>query len=318
MNLHALRIFVEVALRQSVTEAAAALAISQPAVSAQIRKLENELGVALVAPRGRGIALTDEGRFLLEKARRIYDWEREIEWQLAEIKQGKKGKLRIASTYLPSHYLVPKWLAAFKRQYEQVDVEIRTRNSAQSIELLLGGQVDLAIVIKESWDELPVRRVHMTDVLYWFILPADHPYAGKEVSMDQLVQEPFLLREQGSFDAGMAVFPLPRARRQAPARRAAIPRAGRVDPICTRRVRNDACPCAGRQGNGRSQRNRARDRPRRGDQAPCLHLHARGGSQPSPGGGAVFGDGFGDCRSRKPVKTDFLDRLVIFTEYSIS
>ncbi|MGF9826469.1 substrate-binding domain-containing protein, partial [Brevibacillus agri] len=120
------------------------------------------------------------------------------EWQLAEIKQGKKGKLRIASTYLPSHYLVPKWLAAFKRQYEQVDVEIRTRNSAQSIELLLGGQVDLAIVIKESWDELPVRRVHMTDVLYWFILPADHPYAGKEVSMEQLVQEPFLLREQGS------------------------------------------------------------------------------------------------------------------------
>lgn len=198
MNLHALRIFVEVALRQSVTEAAAALAISQPAVSAQIRKLENELGVALVAPRGRGIALTDEGRFLLEKARRIYDWEREIEWQLAEIKQGKKGKLRISSTYLPSHYLVPKWLAAFKRQYEQVDVEIRTRNSAQSIELLLGGQVDLAIVIKESWDELPVRRVHMTDVLYWFILPADHPYAGKEVSMEQLVQEPFLLREQGS------------------------------------------------------------------------------------------------------------------------
>ncbi|MED1645596.1 LysR family transcriptional regulator [Brevibacillus agri] len=198
MNLHALRIFVEVALRQSVTEAAAALAISQPAVSAQIRKLENGLGVALVAPRGRGIALTDEGRFLLEKARRIYDWEREIEWQLAEIKQGKKGKLRIASTYLPSHYLVPKWLAAFKRQYEQVDVEIRTRNSAQSIELLLGGQVDLAIVIKESWDELPVRRVHMTDVLYWFILPADHPYAGKEVSMEQLVQEPFLLREQGS------------------------------------------------------------------------------------------------------------------------
>ncbi|MGZ0050793.1 LysR family transcriptional regulator [Brevibacillus gelatini] len=198
MNLHALRIFVEVASRQSVTEAADALSISQPAVSAQIRKLENELGVALVAPHGRGITLTDEGRFLLEKARRIYDWEREIEWQLAEMKQGKKGKLRIAATYLPSHYLVPKWLAAFKRQYEQVDVEVRTRNSAQSIELLLSSQVDLAIVIKESWDELPVRRVHVTDVPYWFILPADHPYAGKEISMEQLVQEPFLLREQGS------------------------------------------------------------------------------------------------------------------------
>ncbi|KZE44664.1 transcriptional regulator [Brevibacillus parabrevis] len=199
MNLHALRIFVEVASRQSVTAAAEALSISQPAVSAQIRKLENELGLSLLTPDGRGISLTDEGRFLFEKARRIYDWEREIESHLAEIKQGEKGKLRIASTYLPSNYLVPKWLAEFKQHYEHVDVEIRTRNSLQSIELLLGCQVDLAIVIKEAWeDDLPVDRVHMTDVLYWFILPAAHPLAGKEISIEQLVQEPFLLREQGS------------------------------------------------------------------------------------------------------------------------
>ncbi|MFY0544352.1 LysR substrate-binding domain-containing protein [Brevibacillus sp. H7] len=198
MNLHALRIFVEVASRGSVTTAADALSISQPAVTAQIRKLEQELGIRLVYPEGRGIALTHVGRFLYEKARRIYDWEKEIELQLAEIMEGKRGKLRVASTYLPSHYLLPAWLASYKRQYEQVEVEIRTGNSQQCMERLLQYQADLAVIANESWDERPIRRYHIAGVAYWFIVPPGHPFAGQEVSLEQLMREPFLLREQGS------------------------------------------------------------------------------------------------------------------------
>lgn len=198
MNLHALRIFVEVAAQGSVTAAADALTISQPAVSSQIRKLEHELGVALVKPWGRGISLTFEGRFLYEKARRIYDWEQEIESQLREIKEGTKGKLRISSTYLPSHYLIPKWLADYKRAHEQVEIEIRTGNSQQSIERLLRCEADLAVITNESWDDRPIRRIHLMDVCYWFIVPSHHPFAGQKISLEQLVEEPFLLREQGS------------------------------------------------------------------------------------------------------------------------
>lgn len=198
MNLHALRIFVEVAARGSVTVAADALAISQPAVSAQIRKLEHELGMNLLTPVGRGITLTYEGQFLYEQARRIYDWEKEIETHLQEIKDGTKGKLRLASTHLPSHYLVPKWLAAYKQAHEQVEIEIRTGNSQQSIDRLLRCQADLAVITNESWDDLPIRRFHLTDVLFWFIVPAHHPFAGQKISLAELVEEPFLLREQGS------------------------------------------------------------------------------------------------------------------------
>jgi LysR family transcriptional regulator, low CO2-responsive transcriptional regulator len=199
MNLHSLRIFVEVAARGSVTAAADALSISQPAVTAHIRKLERDLDIKLLAPQGRGIALTPEGRFLYEKARRIFDWEREIESQLEEIKQGKRGKLRVASTFLPSHYLLPKWLADYKQQYPQADVEIRAGNSQQSLERLLRCQADLAVVTNESWDEhLPIRRRHITDVAFWFIVPAGHPFAGRTVSLEALMREPFLLREKGS------------------------------------------------------------------------------------------------------------------------
>lgn len=198
MNLHALRIFVEVARRGSVTAAADALTISQPAVSAQIRKLEHELGITLILPEGRGISLTDEGRFLYEQSRRIYDWEKEIEWQLAEIKEGTKGRLRLASTFLPSHYLVPKWLASYKQKYAHVEVDIRTGNSQKSIERLLRCEADLAIITNEVWDNLPIYRLHLMDIRFWFIVPPRHPYAGQEIPLETLVQEPFLLREPGS------------------------------------------------------------------------------------------------------------------------
>lgn len=198
MNLHALRIFIEVARRGSVTAAADALSISQPAVSAQIRKLERELGIPLITPDGRGISLTEEGLFLFEQARRIFDWEKEIEWQLAEWKEGTKGRLRLTSTFLPSHYLVPRWLASFKQRYPQVEVDIRTGNSQKSIERLLRFEADLAIITNEVWNDLPIHRYHLMDVRFLFIVPPAHPFAGREVPLEELVKEPFLLREPGS------------------------------------------------------------------------------------------------------------------------
>ncbi|USG66674.1 LysR family transcriptional regulator [Brevibacillus ruminantium] len=198
MNLHALRIFVEVAAHGSVTAAASSLSISQPAVTAQIRKLEGELGSRLFAAKGRGIALTPEGQFLFAKARRIFEWEKELEKEWKELQAGRLGKLRLVSTYVPSLYLVPGWLAVFKKRYPQVQVEIFTRNSEQSVYHLLHNQADVAVITNESWDDLPIKREYVADVPYWFIVPGDHPLAGQEVPLKVLMREPFILREKGS------------------------------------------------------------------------------------------------------------------------
>jgi DNA-binding transcriptional LysR family regulator len=66
------------------------------------------------------------------------------------------------------------------------------------MERLLRYQADVAFITNESWDDRPIRRRHMVDVDFWFIVPAGHPFAGKEVSLEKLAKEPFLLREQGS------------------------------------------------------------------------------------------------------------------------
>lgn len=198
MNLHALRVFTVVAKQKSVTEAAAILAISQPAVTIQIRNLEKEIGFKLLEAQGRGIRLTNVGDFLYKQAMPIFFMEKNIENRLAGLKKGVCEKLRIASTYLPANFLLPACLAAFKKEYPATEIDLYSGNSAETINRLTHYKADIAFLVKENWDSYALERIHLFDMEFCFVLPVGHPYAGKEISLAQLVKEPFLLREEGS------------------------------------------------------------------------------------------------------------------------
>ncbi|GAB7056361.1 MULTISPECIES: LysR family transcriptional regulator [Paenibacillus] len=198
MNLHALRIYCSVASKKSVTEAAKALLISQPAVTMQIRNLEKETGLTLMVPKGRGIELTEAGEFLFKQAERLFDMEADIEKKLEQYKKGEQEELRLSSTYLPANFLLPAWLAKFKNQFPLVHVNVYSGNSEQAIDKLLHYQTDVAFVVKEKWTEPDIALSHIMDIHYWFIVPKGHKYDGKEVMLSDLVQEPFIMRETGS------------------------------------------------------------------------------------------------------------------------
>ncbi|MGP7819328.1 LysR family transcriptional regulator [Niallia sp. 01092] len=198
MNLHSLRIFTTVASLKSVTKAAEALLISQPAVTIQIRKLENEIDLKLIETDGRGIKLTDAGDFLFKQAESLFDMEKEIENKLEHLKKGEFEKLRIASTYLPANFLLPSWLAKFKKEYPLVNVELYSGNSNQVMKKLIHYKTDIAIVVKEEWRNTDLNLYQIIDIDYWFIVPRGHKYDGKEVLLSDLIKEPFLLREEGS------------------------------------------------------------------------------------------------------------------------
>lgn len=136
MNLHALRLFHIVAEKGNVTRAAEELNISQPAVTAQIKKLEQEIGLILLAPKGRGILLTEAGIQLSKHTKRLFSLEAEIEAYVEQYKNGFIGKLRIVATYLPANFLLPKWLARYKQRYPDVEVELTTTNSRKAIDQL--------------------------------------------------------------------------------------------------------------------------------------------------------------------------------------
>lgn len=102
MNLHALRIFAKVAETKSVTQTADALSLTQPAVTAQLRSIESEIGFRLFKRNGRGITLTEMGKILYPYARQVFEAEKEVEYQITLLQNGKKGRL---ASLLPMYHL---------------------------------------------------------------------------------------------------------------------------------------------------------------------------------------------------------------------
>ncbi|MEF7437943.1 LysR family transcriptional regulator [Paenibacillus lautus] len=200
MNLHALRIFNDVCKTGSITRSAGNLMLSQPAVTAQIRNLERELGLKLIEANGRNIQLTEAGEALAAHSRRLFAMEAEMEDMMQAIKSGREGSLRICATELPETTLLPGWVVGYKQQNPRMDVKLLKGNSNTALQRLRDHSVHISIVCG-SWsieDELIESFTIMEDELI-FAVPGIHRLAGKEVTRFELMEEPFVLREEGSY-----------------------------------------------------------------------------------------------------------------------
>lgn len=199
MNLHALRLFHVIATTGSVTRAAELLNISQPAITAQIKKFEKELSLTLFKPQGRGIGLTAAGAELVPLAKRLFSVEQQIEQFCLDYRSGSRGQICMAATYLPSHFLLPAWLAKYKQRYEEVEMSITTTNSSDALKQLLHMNVDLAIyggLPEESPNTIQIEELFRDEL--WFVVSPDHRYANQRISLEEMMREPFVMREEGS------------------------------------------------------------------------------------------------------------------------
>jgi DNA-binding transcriptional LysR family regulator len=198
MNLHALRLFDTVARLGSVTKASEHLCISQPAVTMQLRNLERETGLTLFISKGRGVILTDAGRMLAEHAERLFAMEREIEDRVSLYREGKQGKLRLSVTSLPAHRLLPQWTAGYKLGSPDIEINIHSCNRREAVQRLLTYQADLAII--GGGGIIPDQLEHellLQDAMC-FVVPKHHPLANRKATLESILQEPFIVREEGS------------------------------------------------------------------------------------------------------------------------
>lgn len=198
MNLHGLRLFHAIVRYGGVTRAAEELNISQPAVSSQVKKFERELNIQLFVTEGRRLVLTDAGTQLISYAERLFMLEQEVEHFVEDVRAGKKGTIRITATYLPANFLLPAWIARFKQMNEEVEVVVNTTNTRMAFDQLLQYEAEIAVYGGSGITHNGVHWDELFEDEMWFVVHPEHPYAGQEVELRDMMAEPFIMREEGS------------------------------------------------------------------------------------------------------------------------
>src|SRR5579871_2834778 len=198
VTLDQLRVFVAVAERQHVTEAARALNLAQSAASNAIATLEARHGTKLFNRIGRNIKLTEAGRAFLQEARAVLARAEAAELALMEFGDLKRGVLSVQASQTIASYWLPRHLVAFRRAYPLIDIRLNIGNTAQVVASIENGSAELGFVEGVCHSEQLVPTPVARDQLIVVVAP-DHELATrKRLTAADLPKVNWVLRERGS------------------------------------------------------------------------------------------------------------------------
>ncbi len=190
-----LRAFHNVAIHGGFSRAANALSLTQPAVSDQVRKLEETYGVLLFDRQKKQVTMTAAGRQLLELTRRMFDNEQQVLELLEESRMIQSGALRISVD--AAHHLSPL-LSRFRERFPDVRISVKTGNTEAVISSLYAKQVDLGIIGEiPKHQDFEIVRLSSSPMIGF--VAASHPLArAGRVNLRKLPAYPLVLRERGA------------------------------------------------------------------------------------------------------------------------
>ncbi|UNC92964.1 selenium metabolism-associated LysR family transcriptional regulator [Candidatus Contubernalis alkaliaceticus] len=198
MKISILKTFLMVVEEKSLTRAAEALYLTQPAVSKHIKMLEKHFSTRLFHRQGQKITLTEGGEILYLKAKRILkEWEN-TEQSISELSSTVGGVLRIGASTIPGEYLLPYLLGSFKKEYPDVEIKLEVADTLEVVRKILAEEIHLGVV--GAWIERKkLMAKNFADDELVLIMHPQHPLAKEEkVSPSALVKESFIWREKGS------------------------------------------------------------------------------------------------------------------------
>jgi DNA-binding transcriptional LysR family regulator len=183
---------------KSFSRAAARLRLSQPAVSMQIKNLENEYNEKLLHREGKEILPTESGKLVYEYATQIIDLDRKSKQVVKEVRENNAGKLSIAASSGPGERLLPKILGKFKDRYGDSEISLRVGDSEEIIDEVLKFRFEMGFVGTSRRDSQLQFDPFIKDELVLAVYP-DHPWAkDKQVELHQVKKEPLVLQQFGS------------------------------------------------------------------------------------------------------------------------
>lgn len=197
VTLRQLKVFESVARHLSFSRAAEELHLTQPAVSMQVKQLEEEAGLPLTEMIGKKVYLTAAGEEVARHARRIAQQLREAGEALDAIKGVRGGRLAIG-VISTAKYFAPRLLAEFRQRKPGVEIDLRVHNRETIVRQLADNEIDLAIMGQPPQEFATVAEAFADHPLVIVAAP-DHPLAAKkQIAPALLNEETFLIRESGS------------------------------------------------------------------------------------------------------------------------
>jgi DNA-binding transcriptional LysR family regulator len=223
MDLWQLQIFCKVIDTQSFSKAGDAVHLTQPTVSSHIKELENHFGCILIDRLGKKAVPTKAGELLYVYGRKLLKLRDETESALSEFQGSMKGRLFIGGSTIPGGYILPRIIGLFTKTYPEVTVSLAIADTAQIVQDIIEGRIELGLVGARSDSKRVVQQKLTSDELA-LILPSDHPLAGgpapnhnrthkpaqtqtrnrdtaasrQPVDLALIKTEPFIIRERGS------------------------------------------------------------------------------------------------------------------------
>ena len=194
-QLDALVFLVE---ERSFSGAAKKMMLSQPSLSKHIKNLEIFVNCRLIDRAKNGISLTDEGNILYGYARKILKLRDEARDKIVSLKDNASGHVFIGASTIPSTYILPRVLTGIRQRHPDIQVHILSSDSDDILEMVLNGQVEIGFIGKATAD----KRLHCEPIWHDELILAakrGNPLESlKTVTMADIAQELFILREKGS------------------------------------------------------------------------------------------------------------------------
>ncbi|WP_416668777.1 LysR family transcriptional regulator [Egbenema bharatensis] len=200
MEIYQIKVFLEVARCLSFTEAAEALNLTQPAISAKIKALETELGTPLFHRLGRKVKLTKVGEFLQTEAPSLIHLEARLLNQIQEIKRGKIGILQLGFTAGIGDEWLPRLLFQFRQEYPEIQTQCTAFDSPELLyQAVTNGAVDGGISEISFAHSPEISAITLDTIAYQVMVAASHPLAAQSwLSLRELQQEPWVLLPTGT------------------------------------------------------------------------------------------------------------------------
>lgn len=198
IDIRKIETFLCAAETENLSEAARQLHLSQPAVSHQIKLLEQELEVRLFIRTNSGLKLTEAGQLLLPWSRRLLHDMQDLKDMMESMQEVFIGNLRIACSCTAGKYILPAMSARFRQRYPGVSVRILGCRPEHMTLSLLEGDAHLGIISTEVNDMALDTQEFFCDTIQ-LIVPIDHPWASRSsIEPAEIVGEPIILREESS------------------------------------------------------------------------------------------------------------------------